>query len=152
MKEYPTDKELALFISRMEQQELYAPGHLKEEILKRAFSEQTVEALPKSGGGERTVQFFVYRLKIIAGMAAAIAMLAVLPSLGAESGYGWDRTAEKWNGQETEMIREIYDEKESMEEEANEESGRNLNYILNENMRRTTEAMNSVMGRINIFK
>ena len=145
MREYPTDEELALFISRMEQQKLYAPGYLKEEILKRAFSEQTVEALPKSGGGERSVQFFVYRLKIIA-------MLAVLPSLGAENGYGWGKTAQKWNGQEIELAGEIPGEKECMEEEANEESGRNLNYILNENMRRTTEAMNSVMGRINIFK
>ena len=36
MKEDPTDEELALFISRMEQQKLYAPGHLKEEILKLA--------------------------------------------------------------------------------------------------------------------
>ena len=138
MKEYPTDEELALFISRMEQQKLYAPGYLKEEILNRAFSEQTVEALPKSGGGERSVQFFVYRLKIIAGMA--------------ENGYGWGKTAQKWNGQEIELAGEIPGEKECMEEEANEESGRNLNYILNENMRRTTEAMNSVMGRINIFK
>lgn len=152
MKEYPTDEELALFISRMEQQELYAPAHLKEEILERAFSEQTAQALPKSGGGEKTVQFFSYRLKIIAGMAAALIMLAVLPFMGTENGFGTGRGTKEWKMQETETARDMAGGEDGMEEASNEEPDINLNYVLNENMRRTSEKMNSVIGRINIFK
>ncbi|NBJ94918.1 hypothetical protein [Parablautia muri] len=152
MKEYPTDEELELLISQLEKQELYAPRHLKEEILKQAFPEQTVEALPKSGGGERAVQLFTYRLKIIAGMAAAIFMLAVLPSLGWESRYetGWER--EDQNGQKMEIAREMRDKQDDMEKDENTDLSVNLNYILNENMRKTSERMNSFVGQINFFK
>ena len=41
MKEYPSDEELRLFIEELEQQELYAPKHMKEQILNRAFPKQT---------------------------------------------------------------------------------------------------------------
>ena len=51
MKDYMTDEELELFIEHMEQRELYAPKHMKEQILNQAFPKQTVEVLPKSGGG-----------------------------------------------------------------------------------------------------
>ena len=68
MNKYPTDEELELFIRQMEQQELYAPRHLKEQILSQAFPKQTVEALPKSGSGQGSVRLLSYRLKIIAGI------------------------------------------------------------------------------------
>lgn len=148
MKEYPTEEELALFISQLEQQELYAPRHLKEEIIKQAFPEQTVEAAPKSGGGERAVQLFVYRLKIIAGMAAALFMLAMLPSLG--NGYEADQDTEGFRKRKVEMEQEMADAGEDTEEDA--DFGMNLNYILNENMRRTSEKMNFFIGQINFFE
>lgn len=37
MKNYPTDEELNAFLEKLEQQELYAPEHLKEEIMKKVF-------------------------------------------------------------------------------------------------------------------
>ncbi len=143
MREYPTDEELMLFIEQMEQRELYAPGHLKAEILKQAFPEKTVEALPKPGGGEQRISLFTYRLKILAGMAAAIAMLMVIPSIGAESGYGEKVTKE--NGPQIKTEQE-----EAGREE--EEGGVNVNFLFNENMRRANERLNSWVGRINIFE
>ena len=37
MKNYPTDEELNAFLEKLEQQELYATEHLKEEIMKKVF-------------------------------------------------------------------------------------------------------------------
>ena len=82
MKDYMTDEELELFIEHMEQRELYAPKHMKEQILNRAFPKQTAQGLPAPGGGRDPVQLFSYRLKIIAGMAAALMMLVLLPIQG----------------------------------------------------------------------
>ena len=82
MKEYPSDEELRLFIEELERQELYAPKHMKEQILNRAFPKQTAQGLPTPGGGRDPVQLFSYRLKIIAGMAAALMMLVLLPIQG----------------------------------------------------------------------
>lgn len=80
MKEYPTDEELNLFIEQMEEQELYAPRHLKEEIMNRAFPKQTGQAQPKNKSGiSEPVTLLTYRLKIIAGMAAALIMLMLIP-------------------------------------------------------------------------
>ncbi len=152
MKEYPTDEELALFINSLEQQELYAPRYLKEEILKRAFPEQTVQAQPRPGGGERRVRLFTYRLKIITGMAAAVFMLAVLPSFGRENGY---EAGAEWEGrseQEMEIAQDMADWQDKMEDEENADASTNLNYILNEHMRKTSERMNSFIGQINFFK
>lgn len=91
MREYPTDEELEFFIQQMEQQELYAPKHMKEQILEKAFPGQTVEVLPKSGSGTGAVRLFTYRLKIAAGMAAALVMLMLLAR------YPWKRQV--WGGQ-----------------------------------------------------
>ena len=86
MNRYPTDEELEQLIQNLEQQELYAPAHLKDEILTRAFPKQTVEVLPKSKSSDvvpiskgKVVSLFSYRLKIVVGMAAAIIMLAIIP-------------------------------------------------------------------------
>lgn len=79
MKEYPTDDQLELFIKELERQELYAPSYLKQQILERAFLKETAEALPDSKRKILPVRLFTHRLKIIAGMAAAIIMLILIP-------------------------------------------------------------------------
>lgn len=81
MSGYPTDEELERMIEQLEAQELYAPKHMKEQILNQAFPKQTVKEFPMSGSGTRAVQNFTYRLKIIAGMAAAIIMLMIIPTV-----------------------------------------------------------------------
>ena len=134
MKEYPTDKELELFIEQLEQQELYAPKHMKEQILSRAFPKQTVEVQPKSGGGKSTVQLFSYRLKIIAGMAAALLMLVILPIQGQmqESGeMEWEDTLQV-----------------NREDEDEEEMAPNLNHVINGGVRKAGEQLNAWIGRL----
>lgn len=81
MSGYPTDEELERLISQLEEQELYAPRHMKEQILSQAFPKQTVKEFPVSGSGTRTVQNLTYRLKIVVGMAAAIIMLMIIPAV-----------------------------------------------------------------------
>lgn len=88
MREYPTDEELELLISELENQELYAPKHMKEQILDQAFPKKAPEMF-RENQRNGTVQTFTYRLKIIAGMAAALIMLALLPSFGSGT-YGTD--------------------------------------------------------------
>lgn len=136
MKEYPTDEELELFIEQLEQQELYAPMHMKEQILNRAFPKQTEEALPGTGGGRGSVQLFSYRLKIIAGMAAALLMLVLLPIEG-ELGDA----RENPNGLEAweDSLQENW-----KEEEKNVPA---LNDRINGGVRRTGERLNAWIGR-----
>ena len=74
MKNYPTDEELNAFLEKLEQQELYAPEHLKEEIMKKAFPEELTKTEEK-----KAVPFAVYVLKVAAGMAAALTLLIVNP-------------------------------------------------------------------------
>lgn len=72
MREYPTDEELSAFVARLEQEELYAPAHLKEEILLKTEQTKKSQTAP--------VSFFVYTLKMVAGMAAAIILTFVIPA------------------------------------------------------------------------
>lgn len=74
MKNYPTDEELNAFLEKLEQQELYAPEHLKEEIMKKAFPEELTKTEEK-----KAVPFAVYVLKVAAGMAAALTLLIANP-------------------------------------------------------------------------
>lgn len=136
MREYPTDEELELFIKQMEQQELYAPRHMKEQILSQAFPKQTVEVLLKSGRDGKSVRLFTYRLKVIAGMAAAIVMLMVLPSVVGNSGYEEDRA---WIRRKEEMA-------EAMQAEEKEEMS--LNYVLNEKTRAVNQRINFWFSRM----
>ncbi|MDD6490787.1 MAG: hypothetical protein PUG54_00950 [Firmicutes bacterium] len=87
MREYPTDEELELFIRQMERQELYAPKHMKEQILGRAFPKQSAEEPAEKRSHGAMVQSFAYRFKIAAGMAAAVLMLILLPIQSADRGY-----------------------------------------------------------------
>ncbi|MEY8324542.1 hypothetical protein AALB47_11605 [Lachnospiraceae bacterium 54-11] len=136
MKDYMTDEELELFIEHMEQRELYAPKHMKEQILNQAFPKQTVEVLPKSGGGRKQASLLAYRIKIIAGMAAAIIMLMILPMQREIRGY------------ESEMERRLHTE--SMREQ--EDDGKehiDLNTAFNEGTWKINRKINSWFDRIN---
>ena len=92
---YPSDQELQNWILELEQEELYAPRHLKEEILKKATqpaelkqmagTAEDVKKMQLPEGGGRNPEhpqssFFAYTLKIVAGMAAAILLTFVLPA------------------------------------------------------------------------
>jgi len=139
MKEYPTDEELELFIEQLEMQELYAPRHMKEQILNRAFPKQTVEAQPGSGGEKSAVQLFSYRLKIIAGMAAALLMLVLLPIQGElREARGNPGSFEEWEESR----------QEKWKEEAREEKEPDLNYMLNGRVRKAGERLNAWIGQL----
>lgn len=138
MSKYLTDEELELFIRRMEQQELYAPKHMKEQILNRAFSKQTVEVMPGSGSREKPFRFLAYRLKVVAGMAAAIFMLLAFPALGMDSEYSLPRDMEEW---EKRM------EAEQMQEQDEEKV--NVNVLLNEGARQVGRRFNSWFEQMN---
>ncbi|GFI17650.1 MAG: hypothetical protein HFI43_14895 [Lachnospiraceae bacterium] len=136
MREYPTDEELEFFIQQMEQQELYAPKHMKEQILEKAFPGQTVEVLPKSGSGTGAVRLFTYRLKIAAGMAAALVMLMLLPGILGNGRYGEDRS---WEERADQRVKEW---------EMEEQNKVDVNYVLNEGMRRADQKINLWIGKV----
>lgn len=52
MSRYPTEEELNAFIERMERQELYAPKHLKQQILQRVSEMMAEEAAKAQSGAE----------------------------------------------------------------------------------------------------
>lgn len=132
MNKYPTDEELAIFIQKMEQQELYAPKYMKEQVLRKAFPKQTVEVLSESGSKTRTVQVLAYRFKIIAGMAAAIFMLLLLPSLELDGKYKAEQEAQR----------------REREAERMEDTDRiDVNYMLNEGVRQINRKMNAWFER-----
>ena len=136
MKDYMTDEELELFIEHMEQRELYAPKHMKEQILNQAFPKQTVEVLPKSGGGRKQASLLAYRIKIIAGMAAAIIMLMILPMQREIRGY------------ESEMERRLRTES-MQEQEVDGKEHIALNTAFNEGTWKINRKINSWFDRIN---
>ena len=153
MKGYPTDEELKLFIERMEQQELYAPGHMKEQILSRAFPKKTGEELPETGRGEGEVRFFpdtrdqkshvdrgrrryvdfLYRVKILAGLAAALFLLLVFPFQEKNGKY--------------ETAKYSYAVSDRVQEREDEESV-DINYVLNESTRQMNQRINSWFDRL----
>lgn len=141
MNKYPTDEELALLIQELEQQELYAPKHMKEQILSRAFQKQTEDIRQKSGGAAGTAQLLAYRLKIVAGMAAALFMLILLPSIKMSSEYRMNREEIKW--QEDSAAKVIQEE---------EHEKMDINDMLNEGARQVNQKFNYWFGQIgNLF-
>ena len=70
MNKYPSDEELELWIHNLEQEELYAPRHLKEEIMHKAL---------QSKKNSPPVSFLSYTVKMVAGMAAAVVLTFVIP-------------------------------------------------------------------------
>ena len=134
MKEYPSFEVLRLFIEELERQELYAPKHMKEQILNRAFPKQTAQGLSAPGGGRDPVQLFSYRLKIIAGMAI----------------QGELQEAQRAEWEEAYREEEAPDDKEDAfrREEAPHREETDWNSILNGKMRRAGERLNLWIGRI----
>lgn len=134
MREYLSDEELARLIEQLEGQELYAPKHLKEEILNKAFPKQTEQAQPKPKSTRRKpVSLFSYRLKIVAGMAAALIMLMLIP-LGAGNGI-YDNGMDDMTYRQKRM--------EDMEQEYLKSGNESLNSFLNEGARRLNQEINS---------
>lgn len=131
MSGYPTDEELERLIGQLEKQELYAPKHMKEQILSQAFPEKTVKEFPVSGSRTRTVQNFTYRLKIIAGMAAAVIMLMIIPAVNSSREPMWFTADEKNTLNEDELT-------------ANERLG--------ERTREMNQRFNSWFERVNSFR
>lgn len=139
MREYLSDEELARLIEQLEGQELYAPKHLKEEILNKAFPKQTEQAQPKpKSTGRKPISLFSYRLKIVAGMAAALIMLMLIP-LGAGNGI-YDNGIYD-NGMDDMTYRQK--RMEDMEQEYLKSGNESLNSILNEGARRLNKEINS---------
>lgn len=97
MKQYPTEEELNRFLEELKKEELYAPAHLKEEIMNRVFPEEMQEEAEENGKEKdpeenqsrvrkqekstekKAASFAVYVLKVAAGMAAALTLLIVNP-------------------------------------------------------------------------
>lgn len=121
MREYPTDEELQSFIENLEKQELYAPRHLKPQILEQAFPEKVVNQSSDIGRKGSQTSVLVYRLKIMAGMAAALLMLAILPAL--DSPGSMERTG--------------YEQQEEAEQDR-----MNVNAYLNDKMRQVRQKIN----------
>lgn len=139
MREYPTDEELKLWIEDLEQQELYAPRHMKEQILNQAFPKQAVELPSKAGSAQKPVTFLSYRLKMIAGMAAALIMLAVIPMQSVA--YGPEKTEKAWE-----------EEWKTRQQALPEEERLNLNVLFNEGMRKVNKKMNTLFEKENAWQ
>ncbi len=78
MSLYPTDEELMKWIEELEKEPLYAPGHLKEEIMK-GLTRQDMSAVQKIR--QAKIQMFTYSMKIVAGMAAALFLVFFSPQV-----------------------------------------------------------------------
>ncbi len=138
MNGYPSEEELNLLIEQLEAQQLYAPRHLKEEILNKAFPKQTAEGLPQSkSGGKRPVQILVYRLKIIAGMAAALILLMLIP-LQEETRLSTDEA----------FAQRQQNRVQSETEEPDKEDKMNINGRMNYGTRLINEKVNSWINNI----
>ena len=75
MNRYPTEEELDRMIEELEQGQLYAPRHLKADILRK------VKETEKDGSkGAQPVSFLMYSLKMAVGMAAAVLLVFMIPA------------------------------------------------------------------------
>jgi len=73
MNYYPSDEDIARLIEELEAQPLHAPPHLKAEVLARLG-----DGAAKKRGGQ-ALRTSLYNLKIIAGVAAALFLLFLMP-------------------------------------------------------------------------
>ena len=73
---YLNDEELSALIDSVEEKEmLHAPAHLKANVIAQ---------IRHDGHSAKKRQVFVYRAKVLAAMAAALAVLILMPVDGAE--------------------------------------------------------------------
>lgn len=82
MRSYLSDEELKKFMDSIEQEPLYAPRHLKEEIMK-SLKKQDIISVQKLR--QAKIQMFSYSMKIAAGMAAALLLTFMLPRMPVDS-------------------------------------------------------------------
>lgn len=102
MHRYPTDEELNSLIEELEQQKLYAPRHLKGEILLKARK----QALVKEAEKDRMLKssFLLYTFKMAAGMAAAVLLVFMIP-ISDGSGISRAEVPEiEWDASEEERL------------------------------------------------
>lgn len=144
--QYPSDEDLFRFIEQLEQQELYAPKNMKEEILNRAFPKQTATAIAKSKSVEKksvtqkkNISLFPYRFKLVVGMAAAITMLMLIPMQGGERIY--HATDSAWE--------EVQQNRFAEADRSTDIS--DINYVLNNKTRNMNEKMNVLTERLDNF-
>ena len=74
---YPDDEELMKFIEEMETHELYAPSHLKEETL--LAEKEKVNEKKRIRDEKRKRQMLFYSIRVGGAVAAAIAVLVLIP-------------------------------------------------------------------------
>lgn len=141
MNRYPTDEELNRFIEELEQEKLYAPRHLKEEILQKAA--QTKEEKKSKSKKEQPVQMFTYTLKIVAGMAAAIFLVFMIPANYGSNGYGTELVRK-----EQTQMRNPEKEKNTKEKDKEEEKD-SLSFWLNDGARKMNAVANNFFNGLN---
>ena len=104
MNDYPTEEELNRMIEELEREQLYAPKHLKEDIL---FKARKIEK--RRNKNVQPVSFRMYTLKMAVGMAAAVLLVFMSP---AESGNGFEgigMTEGRWKALEERNLSEEKD-------------------------------------------
>ncbi|MBD5456317.1 MAG: hypothetical protein HDR23_07570 [Lachnospiraceae bacterium] len=132
MNKYPTDEELNSLIEELEQQELYAPAHLKEEILLAARTQvRQEEAGSKSS---QPVSFLMYTLKMVVGMAAAVLLVFLIPSGNGSNISRAQVQEKKWSISEETRERVSFDER--------------VNERMNQKIREADAAFNELFGKI----
>lgn len=148
MNRYPTDEELNRLIEELEQQNLYAPKHLKQQILQQVLTQQNKQQVqadrevfwPKKGSAYKSVQMFTYSFKVVAGMAAAILMLVLLPVQDSQAAV-----SERIALREQRQIEDLKD----WEEESREREERNA--FLEESRDAIQKKVEDVLNTWNIF-
>lgn len=106
MMSYPTDEELAEWITEIEKKPLYVPGYLKEEILK-SLEKQDLRSVRKQR--QNQIQMFAYSLKIVIGMAAALFLIFLLPGVPAD--HQWkvpEEQRREWEAREPEGAAAVF--------------------------------------------
>jgi len=73
---YPTDEELRNLIDKIEEEPLYVPPYLKDDILAKIDTLTLPSSAPESRWWQSNI---MYNFKVIVGMAAALVLIFTLP-------------------------------------------------------------------------
>lgn len=104
MNNYPTDEELMRMIEELEQGQLYAPKHLKDDILDKA---RKIEKRRSKNG--QPVSFRMYTLKMAVGMAAAVLLVFMIPAGSGSDLAGTGVLHSRWEALEERSLSEETD-------------------------------------------
>lgn len=134
MNRYPSDDELYRFIEELEKEELYAPEHLKEEILFKV----------KEGEKAQPTSFLLYTLKMVAGIAAAVFLIFLIPVQDGSNTSKAGFLEKEWS------ISEKWEERKDEEEI---DLSERINERADQKRRELGEAVNSLFGGFaNLFE